>query len=128
MGKNKEAKQQELKIDLEKVIEGVVTRPNVPVENAVAPHVAVVLANEIVSKLPQLQHMFSTENWWQSRANWAAIVGLVAAIAGAFNYTFMPEHRDLMETVLLVGSSIALPLYSAYLAWRARRASKPLGE
>lgn len=121
-------KKKELQIDLEKVIENVVTKPNVPVENTVAPHVAVVVANEIIRQLPQFQHMFSTENWWQSRANWAAIVGVVAAVAGALNYTLMPEYRDLLETALLLGSSIGLPLWSAYLAWRARRASKPLGE
>lgn len=85
------------------------------------------LAQEIAQKAltkPEIKHIASSESPWKSRANWSAMISVAAPIVAAFGYAVAPEYQEAIAGSLwLIGS-----LISAYLARRARTATKPLGE
>lgn len=97
--------------------------PSVPV--SMGPATQAAIAQEIVERVeadPGVQHVTSTEEWYQSRANWSAIVGALTPIVAIAGYNLTPEYQE--ATGLLLGT--AGGWVAAYLARRARTASKPL--
>lgn len=108
-------------------------KPEVPLDPAQAPFVAADVAPEVVDALrndprikdleQRVEHLTSTEAWYSSRANWSAIVAGLTPLAAIAGYNLAPEDQIAIAALLgFVGNTIA-----AYLARRARTASKPLG-
>lgn len=93
---------------------------------SMAPSTQETIAQSIVAKVeanPGIQHVTSTEEWYQSRANWSAIVGALTPVVALLGYNLTPEYAE--AVALLLGT--AGGWVAAYLARRARTASKPLG-
>lgn len=70
-------------------------------------------------------------HWWQKRSVWAAIVSVAATIAGPLLIDYgvpadwmTPDTQEKVVTALVKAGGAL----SAYLAWRAGRALKPLGQ
>lgn len=98
--------------------------PAVPV--SMGPATQAAIAQEIVERVeadPGVQHVTSTEEWYQSRANWSAIVGGLTPIVALLGYNLTPEYSDATGLLLATAGGWV----AAYLARRARTASKPLG-
>jgi hypothetical protein len=81
------------------------------------------VADKVVN-IPEIKHLASTESPWRSRAHWAMIVSLGAPLLGIAGIQLAPEYVDGIATVGWLASSAV----AAYLAWRARTATRPLGE
>lgn len=99
--------------------------PNVPVQIP-NPQVVEKLAEQItekVTKAPEIAHAASTEKWWQARSNWAWIsAAFISPALAALGYNMTPEDHIAFATLgMIVGNGIA-----AWMAYRARRATKPL--
>lgn len=106
------------------------TKPLLPAE---APVVSREVTRQVVEQIKtdpmirdltaRIEHVTSTEAWYQSRANWSAIVAGLTPVIAATGYNLAPDDQVFVATALaLVGNAIA-----AYLARRARTAKKPLG-
>ena len=107
--------------------------PAVPLSEVAAPQVAAEVAGkvaEIIRADPQVKeiegriaHVTSTEAWYQSRANWSAIVSGLTPMVAIVGYNLSPEDQITVAGVCVaIGNLVAL-----YLARRARTAKKPLG-
>lgn len=101
-------------------------------EVPIAPEQASQVTAEVVQelqKIPQFQHVASTEEWYQSRANWSAIIGVATAlgtpiltVVGVKWDWFTPEFSAALATSLATAGG----LIAAFFARRARTATKPL--
>lgn len=90
------------------------------------------VANAIQAS-PELQHALSTEPWYQSRANWSAILGAVTALSSVqylftkftgIEWTGIPAaDMEAYSAILALVCGTA----GGYLARRARTATRPLG-
>jgi hypothetical protein len=88
-------------------------------QQAVAKEVA-----EKVVNIPEIKHLASTESPWRSRAHWAMVVSLVAPVLALGGLQLAPEYLDgIAQIGWLAANAVA-----AYLAYRARTATRPLGE
>lgn len=97
-------------------------RPAVPVSRAETAITAQEIAQEALLQ-PELQHLASTESPWRSRAHWSMVVSVLAPVLALTGYSLAPEYQEAVAGGLWAcGNGIA-----AYLAWRARKATKPLG-
>ncbi|MEZ0169952.1 hypothetical protein [Microvirga sp. TS319] len=107
-----------------RVADGLAKSPYIPVERKDAPvvrqEVAEVLQKEIA---PVMEHLTSTEPWYRSRANWSAIVAGLTPLIAIAGYNLAPEDQATIAGVLTLAGN----LVAAYLARRARTATKPLG-
>ena len=113
---------------IERVVGGMISDPTVPIQSQ-APTVAIEEARERVQeelrRVPELQHVTNTEtHWWQKRSRLASILAVVTPIiAGVTGYNVSPEMQEIaVGGIVLVGNAI-----SAFLAYRAGTATKPLG-
>ena len=114
-------------------VKEVAHRPDVAIDPAQASEVAAALAPVAVEYLqndPRLKeieervaHLTSTEAWYQSRANWSAIVSGLTPLLAIAGYNLAPEDQALIAAALAIGGG----WLASYLARRARTASKPLG-
>jgi len=83
--------------------------------------VAQQIAQEALQQ-PELQHLASTESPWRSRAHWSAVISGTAPFLAAFGWYLAPEYQEAVAGGLWACSSAI----AAYLAHRARKATKPL--
>lgn len=104
-------------------------RPEVPVDPRDAARVAAAVTRTVAEdpKVKEIEqrvaHVTSTEPWYKSRANWSAIVAGLTPIIALLGYNLAPEDQATIAGVLTIaGNAVA-----AYLARRARTATKPLG-
>lgn len=102
-----------------------------PIAAPPAPEITLVERNRIAQEIaqkalakPEVKHLASAESSpWQSRANWSALVSIVSPLLAVVGYAVTPDYAEAVAGALwLIGS-----LISAYLARRARTATKPLG-
>jgi hypothetical protein len=105
-----------------KVLANNAANPNTNLE----PHEVPAILNQIVEETkasPEIQHVTNTETaWYQQRSKWSAIVALATPVAALAGFNLSPANSELISGGLAtVGSAI-----SAYLAYRAGTAKKPL--
>lgn len=116
-----------------KAVREVSRDPSVPLPEVSAPAVAAEVAGKVVDILQsdprvkdledRIAHVASSEAWYQSRANWSAIIAGLTPLAALAGYNLAAEDQVVVAGVLaFVGNAIA-----SYLARRARTATKPLG-
>ena len=109
---------------LVEVIEGVLKRSNVPVNNSQAPKVALEVAKELG---PVIENANNKEPWYQSRIFWVQMVSILAGLAGIlWGYEISPENRDLIVMLALAISSAVTPAATLYS--RFKTGLKPLGK
>lgn len=97
------------------------------VRSAVPQELPAAIQERIVERViaaPELQHAVSIEPWYQSRSNWAAIISIATPIVSIIGFALSPEEQIAVAGFLSASGG----LWAAYLARRARTASKPLGE
>lgn len=89
---------------------------------------------EELKKSPEYQHATSAEAWYQSRANWSAIISVLTPIAAIGGYTLSSTSAECLalagEAAGPVFAAITASvggLWAAFLARRARTATRPLG-
>lgn len=115
-------------------VKQVAQNPNVPIEEKHAAIVAGEVAGQVVGQLQEdprikdlqarIEHVTSTEGFFQSRANWSMLISLVSpAVALAVGYNVRPEYQVAAAAILWFAGNGA----AAYMARRARTATKPLG-
>lgn len=88
-----------------------------------------VTTSEVIKKVgPLVEHVLSAENWWESRANWAAILSVIASLSivqsivtKITGWELGPIDPDIIDAL-----SVLLTLVAGFLARRARTATKPL--
>lgn len=107
--------------------------PRVPLDRYQAPRVAQEVAQSVVDQIQdnpeikdltaRVEHLTSSESWYQSRANWSAIVSGLTPLLAIAGYNLSPEDQALVAAAL----GIAGGWLASYLARRARTATKPLG-
>lgn len=98
---------------------------------AVGTHVPVQERQEIAREIsaaaqasPEIRHLTSTETSpWQSRAHWSMIASIIGPAVGLAGLKLAPEY---LEGVATVGWLLC-SAWAAYAAYRARKATKPLG-
>jgi hypothetical protein len=78
-----------------------------------------------IQQTPEYKHLASTETSpWQSRAWWSRNVSLAAPfVAGLIGYTLPSDYNEVIAGVLWAVANVV----AAYLAQRARTATRPLG-
>lgn len=93
---------------------------------------APVIRQEVERKVrndPQLAHLTSSEPWWQSRANWAAVItGLTPILLWMLGLFGVEGFEIKPETLLVLSAALATVSnwIASYMARRARTASTPL--
>lgn len=106
------------------VVQGVQEASRKPDNDLTQQDVNAVSAPVIKSVLPYIEHMTNTEQWWQSRSWWAALIAALAGVLGVFGYALPEEFTGKFLDLV----TAAAPLISAGLWLYARYvAKKPLG-
>jgi len=121
---------------IQKAVESAISRPDVPLQSPAPTVAASAVTDDVlrkvedaITKTPELQHVANAEaHWWQKRSRWASILGIVSA---GLQFAGLTEAVPVIqgispETFVNIGSGITA-LWSAYLAYRAGTATRPLG-
>jgi cyanate permease len=71
----------------------------------------------------------SMQSIFSSKATWAAIIAIVAAIAGAFGYTFSTEDQETLSTVLAsIAGGLGTGATILYKVKKSKNATKATNE
>jgi len=119
----------ELTSEVRKAVESAALDPSISIEKSAVPAVT----DRVVDRVePIIEHFTSTEDWYRSRANWAAIISFLTPILGwivlkVTGTEWVGVSQQDADMVALILSTIG-GFVASYLARRARTATRPLGK
>lgn len=114
----------QLQLALEKTVDNVLSRHDVPVPQEEVAQVTDKVINAI-AKQPVVQHLTNNEPWYKSRVTLGAMMAALSGILGLLGHSFPAEVQGQIIDFVIAALPLVGGLFALYGRWVAK---KPLGE